>query len=156
MNVNLTQLHRSSNANTTILALTAEERTRSRQRYELAGGTIVSLQLPRGTLLQPGNMLTDDTGSIAVEIAAKAEPVLTVRADRDVDLLRAAYHLGNRHVALEVAPDYLRLSADSVLADMLVHLGLAVTFEELPFFPEGGAYSGERPHHHHHHHHGDS
>jgi urease accessory protein UreE len=69
--------------------------------------------------------------------------------------------LGNRHVALEVAPDYLRLSADSVLADMLVHLGLAVTFEELPFFPKGGAYSGdllaatlrERPHHHHH---GDS
>lgn len=123
------------------LALTAEERQRSRYRYDTAGGEMV-LQLPRGTVLYHGDLLVAEDGSLA-RIIANPEPVLTVTGS-PYDLLRAAYHLGNRHVPLEIKPDYLRLSPDSVLEAMVQQLGLNVVSEISPFQPETGAYG----HHH--------
>lgn len=127
-----------------LLCLTAEERTRSRHNFLTEDLTPVSLQLPRGTTLQDGDILATATGDILVKVAAKPESVLTVRTDQSIDLIRAAYHLGNRHVSLEITPTYLRLTPDPVLAGMLTQLGLQVTAEVAPFCPQGGAYS----HHH--------
>jgi urease accessory protein len=74
-----------------------------------------------------------------MRIIAKPEPVLTVLAEIPL-LLRAAYHLGNRHVPVEITSTYLRLSPDAVLAAMLIQLGLEIKEEILPFQPELGAY----------------
>ncbi|MDX2244373.1 MAG: urease accessory protein UreE [Leptolyngbyaceae cyanobacterium bins.302] len=126
------------------LLLTAEERTRSRHRFATADGQAIFLQLPRGTMLQDGDILQSDDG-VKVRVVAKPEPVLTVTAASPLHLLQAAYHLGNRHVPLEIAADYLRLSPDPVLQEMLIHRGLAVLAEVQPFQPERGAYGG---HHH--------
>ncbi|AFY91611.1 urease accessory protein UreE [Chamaesiphon minutus PCC 6605] len=124
-----------------LLWLTAEERTRSRHHFITADGTPVSLQLPRGTVLVDGDLLGSETTGVVVKVAAKPEPVLTVTSENAIDLLRAAYHLGNRHVSLEIAPTYLRLTPDSVLERMLVQLGdLQVVAEIAPFSPQGGAY----------------
>jgi urease accessory protein len=124
-----------------ILSLTAEERTRSRHNFVTDDRTPVYLQLPRGTILQNGDFLTSETDDILVLVAAKPESVLTVTSEDPFNLLRAAYHLGNRHVSLEIAPTYLRLNPDSVLEAMLVQLGLQVVTEVAPFYPQGGAYS---------------
>lgn len=122
------------------LALTAEERTRSRRRFQLADGQALSIHLPRGTVLQNGDLLRSETDGSLVRIEAKPEPVLTVTAEHGLDLLRAAYHLGNRHVPLEITSDYLRLSPDPVLQGMLEQLGLQVSESVWPFQPETGAY----------------
>ena len=129
------------------LALTAAERTRSRYPFVAEDGTPVWLQLPRGTILQDGDLLSTATDDCVVEVVAKPEPVLTITSSNELNLLRAAYHLGNRHVSLEIAPTYLRLSPDSVLEDMLRQLGLNIVAEVAPFCPERGAY-----HQHHHSH----
>ncbi|HEY9673273.1 MAG TPA: urease accessory protein UreE [Waterburya sp.] len=126
------------------LWLTAEERTRTRHRFETPEGKVIYLRLPRGTVLKDGDLLRSEEGDVVVKIAAKPEPVLTVTAYKPIDLLRAAYHLGNRHVPVEVAANYLRLSPDPVLQTMLEHLGVEVKEEVVPFQPESGAYS----HHH--------
>ena len=121
------------------LALTASERTRSRHRFETEDG-IVFLRLPRGSLLRDGDILVDETSGSLVRIVAKPEPVLTVFDSNLLNLLKAAYHLGNRHVPVEIAPSYLRLSPDPVLKAMLLQLGLDVKEEISPFQPETGAY----------------
>lgn len=121
------------------LALTAEERGRSRHSFTSPSGEVWHLQLPRGTVLVDGDLLSSPTGE-QVRVLAKPEPVLMVTAPHPHALLRAAYHLGNRHVPLEIQPDYLRLSPDPVLADMLRHLGLTVVESVSPFLPEAGAY----------------
>ncbi|MBP0016928.1 MAG: urease accessory protein UreE [Cyanobacteria bacterium SBLK] len=123
------------------LSLNAEERTRSRHRFETVDGEVFIVRLPRGTILQDGDFLQAETGEI-VRIIAKPEPVLTVRANTPTTLLKAAYHLGNRHVALEVRATYLRLSPDSVLRSLLEQLDSDLKIEEeiAPFQPEIGAY----------------
>lgn len=123
------------------LLLTAEERTRSRHRFVTTSGQEVFLQLPRGTVLQDGARLRSPNG-VTVRVIANPEPVLTVTAASPLQLLQAAYHLGNRHVALEITANYLRLSPDSVLQEMLQHRGLTVQAETQPFHPEPGAYGG--------------
>lgn len=122
------------------LSLTAEERTRTRHRFETPDGQELYLRLPRGTVLHDGDLLRSQDFNVVIRIAAKPEPVLTVTAQKPVDLLRASYHLGNRHVPLEVAPNYLRLSPDSVLQTMLEQLGVEVKEDIVPFQPESGAY----------------
>ncbi len=122
------------------LSLTAEERTRSRHWFETDDGLRVAVQLPRGSMLREGDLLRSQDSETLIRIQAKPEPVLTVTACDPLDLVRAAYHLGNRHVSLEITPTYLRLSPDSVLRDMLEHLGLTVTEAVAPFQPESGAY----------------
>lgn len=121
------------------LSLTAEERTRSNYRFQTEAGQVLLLRLPRGIVLRDRDLLQSENGTL-VRVIAKPEPVLTVTAKNPLELLKAAYHLGNRHVALEITPTYLRLSADSVLQAMLEHLGLEVTTEIKPFEPEMGAY----------------
>ncbi|MBD2451742.1 urease accessory protein UreE [Nostoc sp. FACHB-152] len=122
------------------LALTAEERTRSRHRFETEDGQVVFLRLSRGTVLRDGDILQDETDGSVIRIVAKPEPVITVFASTPLLLMRAAYHLGNRHVPVEITPGYLRLSPDSVLSTMLEHLGLEIKEEVAPFQPELGAY----------------
>jgi urease accessory protein len=125
------------------LSLTAEERTRTRYRFETPEGQGLYLRLPRGTILHDGDLLQSETDEVVVQIAAKPEPVLTVTSPHPLNLLRAAYHLGNRHVPLEITPHYLRLSPDPILEAMLNQLGVDVKPEIAPFQPEIGAY-----HHH--------
>ncbi|BCL35067.1 urease accessory protein UreE [Nostoc sp. MS1] len=129
---------------TLTLALTAEERTRSRHRFEVEDGKVVFLRLPRGTVLRDGDILQDETNENLIRVVAKPEPVLTVIASTPLLLMRAAYHLGNRHVPVEITSNYLRLLPDPVLRTMLEHMGLEITAEVLPFQPELGAYG----HHH--------
>lgn len=121
------------------LALTAEDRTRSRHYFEAEEG--VHLNLPRGTVLRHGDVLRSEDGKTLVLVVAKPEPVMTIFASTPLDLLRAAYHLGNRHVPLEVRETYLRLSPDPVLRSMLAQMGVQITEDVLPFEPEAGAYS---------------
>jgi urease accessory protein len=125
------------------LSLTAEERTRTRHRFDVPEEQILFFRLPRGIILQDGDFLKAESGEL-IEILAKPEPVLTVLADNSLTLLRVAYHLGNRHVPVEITPDYLHLKPDSVLAEMLIHLGVEIKEEIKPFQPEVGAYG----HHH--------
>lgn len=122
------------------LALTASDRTRSRHRFETPDGQVVDWRLPRGTVLRDGDLLQGEMGDRLVRITAKPEPVLNVTSQKPLDLLRAAYHLGNRHVPLEITPSYLRLESDPVLKAMLAQMGLEVTEAVLPFQPETGAY----------------
>jgi urease accessory protein len=123
------------------LSLTAEERTRTRHRFETPDGQDLYLRLPRGTVLHDGDLLQSEHRDVIIRIVAKPEPVLTVTSQIPINLLRASYHLGNRHVPLEVAPDYLRLSPDPVLQAMLEQLGVEVKEEVVPFQPEVGAYA---------------
>ncbi|MCU0550954.1 MAG: urease accessory protein UreE [Leptolyngbya sp. Prado105] len=122
-----------------VLSLTAEERSRSRFLFQSDDGEALYLNLPRGTTLKDGDWLESEDGKF-VKIQAKPEPVLTVTTGNSLNLLQAAYHLGNRHVPLEISNTSLRLSPDSVLQDLLEHRGLQVKSETVPFQPESGAY----------------
>jgi urease accessory protein len=119
-------------------------RQKSRARVTLASGAEAGLFLERGTVLRHGDCLKTDCGRV-IRVEAAPEQVLTVRADSPAALLRAAYHLGNRHVPLDIGADRLRLGSDPVLRDMLVGLGVWVVEEQAPFEPEGGAYPGAYP-----------
>ena len=122
------------------LPLTADDRNRSRHRFQTDTGEVVNLRLPRGTVLRDRDLLQSEDGSCLVLVTAKPESVLTVSASTRLLLMRAAYHLGNRHVALEVTDNYLRFSPDAVLQGMLEKMGLEVIAEIVPFQPETGAY----------------
>jgi urease accessory protein len=106
-------------------------------------GRTLNVFLPRGTVLRGGDVLVAEDGSL-VRVKAAPQPVLVVTHCADhgtpFDLLRAAYHLGNRHVPLELQPDRLLLEPDHVLADMLRMQHLIVTETASAFEPEGGAY----------------
>ena len=106
-------------------------------------GRALNVFLPRGTVLRGGDVLVGEDGSL-IRVKAAPQPVLVVTHCADhgtpFDLLRAAYHLGNRHVPLELQPDRLLLEPDHVLADMLRHQHLTVTEATSAFEPEGGAY----------------
>ncbi|WP_264325998.1 urease accessory protein UreE [Romeriopsis navalis] len=118
-----------------ILALTAEERTRSRLHVRSEEGTAVHLQLPRGNVLRDGDWLRSENGEIA-QIHAKPEPVLTVTTLFPLALLQAAYHLGHRNIPLEITSCFLRLSPDPTLSELLKQRGLQVLEEVAPFQPE--------------------
>jgi urease accessory protein len=129
------------------VALVWERRMRSRQRVTLADGTALVLVLPRGTVLRDGDVLTSDSGR-RLRISAAAETVSTAHAENGAMLLRAAYHLGNRHVAVQIGAGWLRYLHDHVLDDMLRGLGLTVAVEQAPFEPEAGAYASGHGHGH--------
>ena len=136
------------------LPLDADQRTSLRGHRRSACGRDLVLQLPRGAALQPGELLRSNDGAVLVQVEAAAEPVMEVRSADPLALLQAAYHLGNRHVAMELHVDRLVLLQDSVLADLLRQRGLQVELLQLPFQPEAGAYEGLGHHHgdHGHHH----
>ncbi len=139
------------------LPLRADERTSLRGHRRSACGRDLLLQLPRGAALEPGDRLAPEVGGPLVVVEAADEPLMVVRAADPLALLQAAYHLGNRHVAMELHRDELRLGVDSVLEDLLRHRGLTVERMAGPFLPEPGAYEGSgHGHHHAHGHHGHS
>lgn len=131
------------------LALSAEDRSRSRHYFETESGQGVYLRLPRGTVLHHGDLLQSEDGTTVVQVIAKPEPVMVVTAPTPLQLLRAAYHLGNRHVPLEVTADHLQFLPDSVLKAMLEQLGVQVREAILPFEPEAGAYLRQESNHEH-------
>jgi urease accessory protein len=135
------------------LALAAEERTRLRGLRHSVCGRALLLQLSRGEPLRPGEWLAPAQGPAVVRVEAAPEALLLVRAPDPLALLQAAYHLGNRHVALEIREGELRLMEDPVLAELLARRGLAVERRREPFLPGGGAYAGASPSHHHSHDH---
>ena len=134
------------------LTLPFEQRTKSRLRVTLDDGSTAGLFLERGSTLRDGDCVASEDG-IAVRVRAAAEKVSTVRCDDPLLFARACYHLGNRHVPLQIAADLLRYQHDHVLDDMLRGLGLEVTVEEAPFEPEPGAYSEHGTGHSHAHEH---
>jgi urease accessory protein len=131
------------------VSLDWDQRSKSRFDATDSGGRVLGVFLPRGTSLRGGDVLVAEDGSfIAVEAAA--QPVMVVRHCSEHgsvhDLVRAAYHLGNRHVQLEVRPDELRLEPDHVLAQMLRGQHLIVSEATAPFEPEAGAYAPAAAH----------
>ena len=128
------------------MTLPFELRQKSRQRTVLDDGSEIGLFLPRGSVLRGGDLLLSDNGSVIL-VQAAAESVSTVTAGDPHLLLRAAYHLGNRHVSLQIGANWLRYQHDHVLDDMVIKLGLEITIELATFEPESGAY-----HHGHHNH----
>ena len=104
----------------------------------------VLIDLPQTISLNPGDGLVSQVG--VIEIVAAREPVLKINGD----LVRLAWHIGNRHTPCEVASDHLLIRADHVMADMLEHLGAEVEAVEAPCRPEGGAYGHGRTHGHSH------
>jgi urease accessory protein len=132
-----------------VLELDFDARTKSRLRTRLASGTEVGLFLPRGTILRGGHRLRARDGRI-VAVRAATEDLLEARCASAAELARAAFHLGNRHVAVEVghdvAGDWLRIQADHVLEGMLAGLGAQVSALRAPFEPEAGAYAPGHQH----------
>jgi len=121
------------------LRLPFADRSRSRLRAVLDNGEEAGLFLERGTVLRDGDLLLADDGRV-IEVQALEESVSTVHTDDGLMLARACYHLGNRHVALQIGPGWLRYQHDHVLDDMLRGFGLEVRVGLAPFEPEGGAY----------------
>jgi len=134
------------------LVLSFAERSRSRLRTVLDDGADVGLLLPRGSVLRGGDVLCADTGElIVVRAAIQALYRVTPQAGDATpafSLMRAAYHLGNRHVPVALAPDALQLEPDPVLREMLQRLGLVVDDCMAAFEPEAGAYGGGHRHDH--------
>ena len=132
------------------LTLSYELRSKTRLRTRSADGEDVAIFLPAGSPpLADGDRLQANDGRVA-RVRALPEPLLHVTAADARELTRAAYHLGNRHVQLQVGEGWLRLLDDYVLADMLAQLGVTAQKIVAPFEPEAGAYGGG------HHHSGDT
>lgn len=156
------------------VVLDREDRHRRRAVLDCAGGTRVLLDLPRAVQLHHGDALLLADGRI-VAILAAGEELVDIEAETADDLLRIAWHLGNRHLPTQLLPGALRIRRDHVIEDMVARLGGKITPLVAPFDPEGGAYGHGtveghdhgHPHHthshshphdagHHHHHHGHS
>ena len=128
------------------LVLPFDLRIRSRLRTRLASGEEAVLKTERGAVLRGGECLKSEDGRV-VRVCAAPEKVMHVICADQFELTRAAYHLGNRHVPVEIGDGFMRIAADHVLCDMLLGLGAKVQELEAPFEPESGAYSGRHQHH---------
>jgi len=126
---------------------------RQKSRFETIDslGRSVGVFLPRGTVVRGGDVLIAEDGSL-IRVQAAPQSVLRITAcaahGSPFDLTRSAYHLGNRHVPIELRPDYLQIEPDHVLAEMLRAMHLIVNPVEAPFEPESGAYSSHGAHSH--------
>ena len=99
----------------------------------------VGLFLPRGTVLRQNDLLRASTG-LVIRVNAAPETVSSAAASNPLLLARACYHLGNRHIALQIGPGWIRYLQDHVLDRMVRELGLTIAHETAPFEPEAGAY----------------
>ncbi|HEX2649494.1 MAG TPA: urease accessory protein UreE [Burkholderiales bacterium] len=144
------------------LKLPFDSRQKSRLRTQLVSGEEVGLMLPRGEILRGGDLVTASDGRV-IEVVAEPEKLLHIETK---DLAKVAYHLGNRHVPVQVGDNFLRITEDHVLEEMVKKLGAKVSHVEAPFEPEAGAYAGGHHQHdemghggkihdHHHDHHHD-
>lgn len=131
------------------LVLPFELRENSRLRTVLASGEEVAIFTERGTVLRNNDLLSGNDGRV-VQIISAHEPTYRVTCGTPYDLLRCAFHLGNRHTQTQVGEGFLRIYQDSVLKEMLEGLGATVDEESAQFEPEAGAYSRGGSHHHHH------
>jgi len=128
---------------------------RQKSRFDVTDsqGRRLGVFLPRGTAVRGGDVLVAEDGSL-VRVIAAPQPVLRITYctahGTPFDLTRAAYHLGNRHVPIELKPDHLKIEPDHVLADMLRAMHLIVAAVDEAFEPEGGAYSSHDSHGHDH------
>jgi urease accessory protein len=127
------------------VTLTFDARCKSRLLVELDSGERAGLMVERGRILRGGDRVRLEDGREA-EIVAADEPLIEAASADPVLIAKAAYHLGNRHVAVQVMSDRLRCLADHVLADMLRGLKLEVRFITAPFDPESGAYGAHHAH----------
>lgn len=136
------------------VTLPLEKRIKCRLRVTLNDGQEAGIFLARGETTQQGDLLQADSGEI-IQVIAANEPLSVIRSDDPLLLARACYHLGNRHMSLQIEREKVSFMHDHVLDDMLRGLGLEVSFEEAPFQPEPGAYGGsaETAHQHAHGHH---
>lgn len=128
------------------LELPYELRQKSRLRARLASGEEVGLMLARGTVMRGGDVVKTTDGR-EVEIVAATEKLLHIESDR---LARVAYHLGNRHVPVQIGAGFVRIAEDHVLEELAHKLGARVSHIEAPFEPEAGAYGGVHGDEHHH------
>jgi urease accessory protein len=122
------------------LVLPFELRQKSRLRTTLASGEEVGLFLERGDILRGGDFLLAEDGRV-IRVVAKPEPVLDISCGSPEALARIAYHLGNRHVSLQVGTDWLRIADDHVLRQMVEGLGATAVARDAAFEPEAGAYA---------------
>lgn len=129
------------------LVLPFDTRCKSRLRTRLASGEECGLFLPRGTVLRGGDRLLASDGRV-VEVIAAPEALMEAVSGEPMLLAKAAYHLGNRHVAVQILPGRLRFARDHVLGEMLRGLGLPVSEIEAAFEPESGAYGAHGGHGH--------
>ena len=137
--ITLTQKLERSDLFDTTLSLPIDMRIKSRAKVTLDDGREAGIFLERGSLLRDGDLISDPQGFVVKVIAAK-EPVSTVYCNDALLLAKAAYHLGNRHVPLQIEKNYLRYQHDHVLDEMLKQMGLDIVIEEAAFEPEAGAY----------------
>lgn len=161
---------KTKNPATLSVALSYDERKRSRLKIMLSNGDEAGIVLARGEHLHHGDKLIDKETGIVVEIQSAPEALIEALANTPILFARAAYHLGNRHIPVQIIPEpqggRLLFQTDHVLADMVKGLGCEVTQTMEGFEPEHGAYSGGHHHHghdhdhehegdDHHHHHDD-
>ncbi len=133
----------------TTVELDWDVRQKSRFDTTDSAGRSLGVFLPRGTLVRGGDVLLAEDGTL-VRVIAAAQEVLRITACAEhgsaFDLTRAAYHLGNRHVPIELKPDHLKIEPDHVLADMLRAMHMTVVTVHETFEPEGGAYGSHGSH----------
>jgi urease accessory protein len=137
-------------------AVALDAHDRHRRRVVLSGerGTKFLLELPQATALRDGDGLVLDDGTI-VRVIGRPEPLIEIAAANGHDLARLAWHIGNRHLDVQIVDGRLRIRRDHVIEDMLRGLGARLTPVEAPFDPERGAYDHHQRHGHsddHHHH----
>lgn len=135
-------------------------RQKSRFSTTDSQGRELAIFLPRGQAVRGGDVLVAEDGSL-IRVLAAPQDVMFITACPEhgsaFDLMRAAYHLGNRHIPIELRPDHLKIEPDHVLGEMLRAMHMTVVEAKMPFEPEGGAYGGHFTndgHGHGHHHHG--
>jgi len=119
-------------------------RQKSRFEAQDSAARTLGVFLPRGTVLRGGDVLVAEDGSLIRVLAAPQQVLRITHCSAHgtlFDLIRAAYHLGNRHVPIELKPDFLQIEPDHVLADMLRAMHLIVNAADAPFEPESGAYA---------------
>ena len=127
-----------------------DRRHRRRILLVTEGGYEILLDLPQALRLRHGDGLVLDSGGV-VQVRARPEPLLEIHAHDEGELVRIAWHLGNRHLPVQLLGDRIRIRADHVIKEMVEGLGGHVDAIDAPFDPEAGAYTAGSHHHHHHH-----
>jgi urease accessory protein len=136
------------------IVLTYDDRHRRRMSMAGTRGLEFLLDLAEATTLRSGDALLLEDGRL-IEIVSAPEPLLEIRCADPLHLARIAWHLGNRHLPVQLLARSVRIRRDHVIAEMVTRLGARVVEIEAPFDPEGGAYGETGTHHDHHHRHGD-
>jgi urease accessory protein len=142
-------------ASSETISLSFDDRKRGRLKIITDSGSDAGIQIERGQVLRHGTVLSNTEGEYLTVLASN-EKVSTAVVDNKTLFARGCYHLGNRHVPLQIGENFLRFQEDYVLDDMLHGLGIHVKHEDAPFEPENGAYASGEGHSHNHGGHGHS